>query len=74
MVIMFLIHVLFSLMLQINRHSTFKDVRCFWVVRTDGTEMDFSYHKCLKEKIAREIPEFVERYDAIYRRSRARGE
>lgn len=52
---------------QIKRHSTYKDVRCFWVVRTDGTETDFSYHKCLKEKVAKENPSFVDRYDAIYR-------
>jgi hypothetical protein len=38
------------------------------VVRTDGTETDFSYHKCLKEKVAKENPSFVDRYDAIYRR------
>jgi hypothetical protein len=53
---------------QIKRHSTYKEVRCFWVVRTDGTETDFSYHKCLKEKVVKENPSFVDRYDAIYRR------
>ncbi|KAG0597885.1 hypothetical protein M758_12G027900 [Ceratodon purpureus] len=53
--------------IKIKRHHTFKDVRCFWVVRTDGTETDFSYHKCLKGKVAKENPSFVDRYDAIYR-------
>ena len=41
--------------------------RCFWVVRTDGTEEDFSYHKCLKAKVAREFPELLEHYDRLYR-------
>jgi hypothetical protein len=39
-----------------------EDTRCFWVVRTDGTAIDFSYHKCLKVKIAREFPDQLEHY------------
>lgn len=52
---------------KINRHSTFNKVRCFWIVRTDGTETDFSYHKCVKAKIAIEYPNFVDSYDAVHR-------
>lgn len=35
-------------------------------MRTDGSETAFSYHKCLKEKVAREFPSFVDRYDDLY--------
>lgn len=28
-------------------HTLYKDTRCFYVVRKDGTKEDFSYTKCL---------------------------
>jgi hypothetical protein len=54
------------LLMQVDKHPNFPDSRCFWIVREDGTETDFSYHKCLKEKAAKEFPDFVEKYDTTY--------
>ncbi|CAK9863797.1 unnamed protein product [Sphagnum jensenii] len=52
--------------IKVDKHPNFPDTRCFWIVREDGTETDFSYHKCLKEKAAKEFPDFVEKYDTTY--------
>ncbi|CAK9261397.1 unnamed protein product [Sphagnum jensenii] len=52
--------------IKVDKHPNFPDSRCFWIVREDGTETDFSYHKCLKEKAAKEFPDFVEKYDTTY--------
>jgi hypothetical protein len=49
-----------------------EDTRCFWVVRTDGTAIDFSYHKCLKVKIAREFPDQLEHYGKAHMDHRRR--
>lgn len=57
-------------MLQVDNSPDYPDVRCFWLVRTDGSETDFSYRKCLKEKVVREFPSFVDRYDELYNRKR----
>lgn len=40
---------------------------CFWVARVDGTEIDFSYHKCLKAIAAKECPDLLPHYDARFR-------
>lgn len=53
-------------LLQVDRSPGFHEVRCFWLVRTDGSETDFSFHKCLKEKVVKEFPSFVDRYDILY--------
>ena len=33
---------------QVRIHPEFDTSRCFFVLRTDGTETDFSYRKCLE--------------------------
>ncbi|KAG0597883.1 hypothetical protein M758_12G027800 [Ceratodon purpureus] len=43
-----------------------EDTRCFWVVRVDGTAIDFSYHKCLKAKIARGNTSLLGQYEKIF--------
>lgn len=55
-------------MCQIDKSPFVKDreSRCFWLVRIDGSETDFSFHKCVKEKVAQEFPSFVDRYNALY--------
>lgn len=53
-------------MLQVDNSPDYPDVRCFWLVRTDGSETDFSYRKCLREKVVREFPTFIDRYDELY--------
>jgi len=50
----------------VDKSQNYPDVHCFWLVRTDGSEDEFSYHKCLKEKVLREFPSFIDRYDALY--------
>lgn len=52
--------------IKVDRSAGFVNNRCFWLVRTDGSEIDFSFHKCLKEKVAREFPSFLDRYDDVY--------
>lgn len=51
---------------QVDKSPDFPDVHCFWLVRTDGSETEFSYHKCLKVKALREFPSFIDRYDDLY--------
>lgn len=52
--------------IKVDKSQNYPDVHCFWLVRTDGSEDEFSYHKCLKEKVQREFPSFIDRYDALY--------
>ena len=41
-------------------------------MRTDGSETEFSYHNCLKEKISREFPAFApDWYDNLYKTNRS---
>lgn len=41
--------------------------RCFGVVRVDGTEIDYSYHKCLEEKVAKEYLDLHSHYESFYK-------
>lgn len=52
--------------IKVDLAPGFQDVKCFWLVRTDGSEIDFSFHKCLKMKVLREFPSYIDRYDALY--------
>ncbi|KAG0566496.1 hypothetical protein KC19_7G068200 [Ceratodon purpureus] len=56
--------------IKVDNSPDYPDVRCFWLVRTDGSETDFSYRKCLREKVRREFPSFVDKYDELYDRKR----
>ncbi|KAG0566264.1 hypothetical protein KC19_7G050700 [Ceratodon purpureus] len=56
--------------IKVDNSPDYPDVRCFWLVRTDGSETDFSYRKCLREKVLREFPSFVDKYDELYDRKR----
>lgn len=33
----------------VDLHPEFKDTKCFFVVKKDGTKEDFSYVKCMRE-------------------------
>ena len=35
----------------VDFHPTFKETRCFFIVRNDGTKEDFSFHKCVNNFI-----------------------
>ncbi|KAL1217826.1 DNA-directed RNA polymerase V subunit 1 [Cardamine amara subsp. amara] len=52
--------------IMVDKHTTFTDSRCLFVVSTDGAKQDFSYRKCLnwylKEKYPNLAEEFIEKY------------
>ncbi|KAG0555506.1 hypothetical protein KC19_12G173900 [Ceratodon purpureus] len=56
--------------IKVDNSPDYPDVRCFWLVRTDGSATDFSYRKCLREKVLREFSSFVDKYDELYDRKR----
>jgi hypothetical protein len=35
--------------MYVKQNPTYKNTRCFWIVRQDGSETDFSFQECLKE-------------------------
>ncbi|GAB2228336.1 hypothetical protein Droror1_Dr00010171 [Drosera rotundifolia] len=46
----------------VDQHPTFKHTRCFFVVRTDGAWIDFSYQKCLREYIRSKFPAHAKKF------------
>jgi hypothetical protein len=52
--------------LQVDHHDSHSKSRCFFVVRTDGSVCDFSYHKCIKGKANAKSPSLALRYDLEY--------
>jgi hypothetical protein len=44
-------------LLQVNKHHTFQESRCFYVVSSDGTQTDFSYIKCLDNYVRKSYAE-----------------
>jgi len=60
---------------QVNKHSSFQDSRCFYVVLKDGRREDFSYRKCLDNWIRKKYPELAESFFGKYfRKPRNRAE
>ncbi|KAM0861018.1 hypothetical protein ACQ4PT_046172 [Festuca glaucescens] len=41
----------------VNKHHTFQESRCFYVVSSDGTQTDFSYIKCLDNYVRKSYAE-----------------
>jgi len=52
--------------IKVDRHDSHSKSRCFFVVRTDGSVCDFSYHKCIKGKANAKSPSLALRYDHEY--------
>lgn len=52
----------YFLLLKVDRHPQFRHSRCFFVIRTDGGWIDFSYQKCLRAYIRNKYPSFAERF------------
>uniref|UniRef100_A0A9I9DDJ8 Protein DCL, chloroplastic n=1 Tax=Cucumis melo TaxID=3656 RepID=A0A9I9DDJ8_CUCME len=48
--------------IMVDRHPQFRHSRCFFVIRTDGGWIDFSYQKCLRAYIRNKYPSFAERF------------
>ncbi|KAK9682807.1 hypothetical protein RND81_10G097600 [Saponaria officinalis] len=60
--------------ITVNKHSSFQESRCFYVVSTDGQAEDFSYIKCLENFIKGKYPSIAESFTSKYfRKPRAAG-
>ncbi|PWZ27865.1 DNA-directed RNA polymerase V subunit 1 [Zea mays] len=58
--------------LTVNKHQTFQDTRCFFVVSTDGSQADFSYLKCLENFVRKSYTEDADTFCMKYLRPRRR--
>lgn len=59
---------------QVDKHGSFQDSRCLFVVSTDGSQQDFSYRKCLESFIRGKYPDLVDEFIGKYfRRPRSGG-
>lgn len=48
--------------IMVDRHPKFRGSRCLFVVRTDGSWIDFSYQKCLRAYIRDKYPSCAEQF------------
>ncbi|CAN6243084.1 unnamed protein product [Urochloa humidicola] len=58
--------------IMVDKHQTFQDTRCFYVVSTDGSREDFSYLKCLENFVRKNCKENVDTLCMTYLRPRRR--
>ncbi|CAL5023974.1 unnamed protein product [Urochloa decumbens] len=58
--------------IMVDKHQTFEDTRCFFVVSTDGSREDFSYLKCLENFVRKNSKENVDTLCTTYLRPRRR--
>ncbi|CAA7028950.1 unnamed protein product [Microthlaspi erraticum] len=56
--------------ITIDKHTTFADTRCFFVVSTDGARQDFSYRKCVANCMMETFPNLAEEFLEKYFRKR----
>lgn len=62
---------------QVDKHSSFQETRCLYVVSTDDFKADFSYRKCMENFVKTKHPEVAEAFIRKYfikRRADAVGE
>ncbi|VVB02816.1 unnamed protein product [Arabis nemorensis] len=52
--------------ITVDKHTTFTDTRCFFVVSADGVKQDFSYRKCLNNYLMEKYPTVAEEFIAKY--------
>ena len=52
--------------MQVSKHTSFQDSRCFYVLSTDGHKEDFSYRKCLENFIKGKYPDRAESFIGKY--------
>ncbi|XP_020576180.1 DNA-directed RNA polymerase V subunit 1 [Phalaenopsis equestris] len=57
--------------IMVDKHETFTDSKCFFVVSTDGSRSDFSYIKCLMNLIKQKFPEHGASFNSKYFRKRS---
>ncbi|KAI9076919.1 hypothetical protein K1719_041081 [Acacia pycnantha] len=48
--------------IKVGRHPIYRDTRCFFVVRKDGTLEDFSYRKCIHHALEIKAPTRAKQY------------
>ncbi|KAG2648561.1 DNA-directed RNA polymerase V subunit 1-like [Panicum virgatum] len=58
--------------IMVDKHETFQDTRCFFVVSKDGSRSDFSYLKCLENFVRKNYKEDVDAFCMKYLRPRRR--
>ncbi|XP_062218221.1 DNA-directed RNA polymerase V subunit 1-like [Phragmites australis] len=58
--------------IMVDKHQTFQDTRCFFVVSTDGSRSDFSYLKCMENFVRKNYTEDVDSFCTKYLRPRRR--
>ncbi|PUZ74086.1 hypothetical protein GQ55_1G036800 [Panicum hallii var. hallii] len=58
--------------IMVDKHQTFQDTRCFFVVSTDGSRSDFSYFKCLENFVRKNYKEDADTFCMKYLRPRRR--
>lgn len=46
----------------VDRHPQFRQSRCLFVIRLDGSWIDFSYQKCVREYLRDKYPSYAERF------------
>ena len=54
-----------------DKHGSFKETRCFYVVSADGSRADFSYIKCMENFIKGSYPDHAESFNRKFFRRRA---
>ncbi|XP_010534197.1 PREDICTED: DNA-directed RNA polymerase V subunit 1 [Tarenaya hassleriana] len=52
--------------ITVDKHTSFQDTRCFFIVSTDGSRKDFSYKKCLDNFIKEKYPDLAEEFISKY--------
>lgn len=53
-----------TLEIKVGLHSVHESSRCFWLVRSDGTKEDFSYHKCIHRALEIIAPKRAKTYQS----------
>ncbi|CAN8284790.1 unnamed protein product [Cochlearia groenlandica] len=52
--------------ITVDKHTTFVESRCFFVVSTDGSKQDFSYRKCINNYLVEKYPNLAEEFIGKY--------
>ncbi|ESQ52703.1 hypothetical protein EUTSA_v10016128mg [Eutrema salsugineum] len=56
--------------ITVDKHTTFTESRCFFVVSTDGAKQDFSYRKCIINYVMEKFPNLAEEFIGKYYKRR----
>ncbi|KAL8170723.1 hypothetical protein V2J09_022527 [Rumex salicifolius] len=59
--------------IMVSKHSSFQGTRCFYVVSSNGQKQDFSYKKCLENRVKSKYPFHAESFISKYWRRNPRS-